>query len=101
ELPSRLDDGDEPVAGRQVHLAVGIYGRRTVPVRVRPLLIQLFSGLRVEANENAVFEAQIDESLVNERRGNVWRAGVFPQQKFGRIGDVSLAVRLEGEKLSA
>ena len=54
-----LDNRDRAIACSQIHLPVGISGRRPMPIRVRPLLLVVpLARLSVEHDQIAVLAAQ-------------------------------------------
>ena len=81
ELGAGLDDRDDPVAGGQIDLAVGVQRRGAMPIASRPLLVKFLACFRVDADEIAVFATQIDQTIVIQRRWHIGCADIAPPMK--------------------
>jgi predicted ATP-dependent protease len=93
ELASCLDHADDAVAGAQKDLAVGVHRRSAVTLPMRAVEVDLLARVGLQAQQVAVFAAQIDQPVVNQRRGHVRRVVLAdPHVQRFDSGDVALSV---------
>ena len=73
-----LDHGEGTVPGREDHATVHRNRRTAIGLAVKPRLIELLARERIEAKNRTVLFAEVDNSLVDERRGDVGGSLVGP-----------------------
>jgi len=96
-MAARCDHGHVPFVRRQIDLAVGVNRRRPMSHVDRVLLIDFVAALRVNHGEDSHLAVEVDEPVVNQRRGNVRSSPrPFPDLKVLRPGDVAAALAAEG-----